>query len=68
MYQGEHLLWKCNWRSYLDQDGILLLGYVLGERLEGSVIITCFQLFGLIILLSVIPVGLEILRERKENK
>jgi membrane-associated protein len=48
-------------------DGILLLGYVLGERLEGSVDHYLLPIIGLIILLSVIPVGLEILRERKKK-
>ncbi len=49
-------------------DGVLLLGYILGERLEGSVDHYLLPIIGLIILLSVIPVGLEILRERKKNK
>ena len=48
-------------------DGILLLGYLLGERLEGSVDHYLLPIIGLIILLSVIPVGLEILRERKKK-
>jgi membrane-associated protein len=48
-------------------DGILLLGYILGERLEGSVDHYLLPIIGLIILLSVIPVGLEILRERKKK-
>ena len=49
-------------------DGVLLLGYILGERLEGSVDHYLLPIIGLIILLSVIPVGLEILRERKKKK
>ena len=48
-------------------DGILLLGYILGERLEGSVDHYLLPIIGLIVLLSVIPVGLEILRERKKK-
>ncbi len=48
-------------------DGVLLLGYVLGERLEGSVDHYLLPIIGLIILLSVVPVGLEILRERKKK-
>ena len=48
-------------------DGVLLLGYVLGERLEGSVDHYLLPIIGLIILLSVVPVGLEVLRERKKK-
>ncbi len=49
-------------------DGVLLLGYILGEKIEGSVDHYLLPIIGLIILLSVIPVGLEILRERKKKK
>ena len=48
-------------------DGVLLLGYILGERLEGSVDHYLLPIIGLIILLSVVPVGLEVLRERKKK-
>ena len=44
-------------------DGILLLGYVLGERLEGSVDKYLLPIIGLIILVSVIPVAIEFFRE-----
>ena len=49
-------------------DGVLALGYILGERLEGSVDKYLLPIIGLIILLSVVPVGLELLRERKGKK
>ena len=49
-------------------DGILLLGYILGERIEGSIDKYLLPIIGLIILLSLLPIFLEILRERKRKK
>jgi membrane-associated protein len=49
-------------------DGILLLGYILGERIEGSIDKYLLPIIGLIILLSLMPIFLEILRERKRKK
>ena len=49
-------------------DGILLLGYLLGEKIEGSVDKYLLPIVGLIIFLSLVPIALEILRERKRKK
>ena len=49
-------------------DGILLLGYILGERIEGSIDKYLLPIIGLIILLSLLPIFFEILRERKRKK
>jgi len=49
-------------------DGILLLGYILGEKIEGSIDKYLLPIIGLIILLSLLPIFLEILRERKRKK
>ena len=48
--------------------GIIGLGYLLGEKLEGSVDKYILPIVGLIILLSLIPVVIEILRERQTKK
>jgi membrane-associated protein len=49
-------------------DGILLLGYILGEKIEGSIDKYLLPIIGLIILLSLLPIFLEILREQKRKK
>ena len=49
-------------------DGILLLGYILGERIEGSIDKYLLPIIGLIILLSLLPIFLEILRGRKRKR
>jgi membrane-associated protein len=49
-------------------DGILLLGYILGEKIEGSIDKYLLPIIGLIILLSLLPIFLEILRERKRKR
>ena len=49
-------------------DGILLLGYLLGEKIEGSVDKYLLPIVGLIMVLSLVPIALEILRERKRKK
>ena len=49
-------------------DGILLLGYLFGERIEGSVDAFLLPVIGLIILLSLLPIFFEIYRERKRRK
>jgi membrane-associated protein len=48
-------------------DGVLLLGYILGEKIEGSVDHYLLPIIGVIILLSLIPVALEILSERRKK-
>ncbi len=49
-------------------DGVLLLAYILGEKIEGSVDHYLLPIIGVIILLSLIPVALEILRERRKKR
>jgi len=49
-------------------DGILLIGYILGEKIEGSIDKYLLPIIGLIILLSLLPIFLEVLRERKRKK
>ena len=49
-------------------DGILLLGYLLGEKIEGSIDKYLLPIIGLIIALSLLPIVFEIYRERKRKK
>jgi membrane-associated protein len=48
-------------------DGIILLGYLLGEKIEGSVDKYLLPIIGLIIALSLLPLVIEIYRERKRK-
>jgi membrane-associated protein len=48
-------------------DGIILLGYLLGEKIEGSVDKFLLPIIGLIIALSLFPIATEIYRERKRK-
>jgi membrane-associated protein len=51
-------------------DGILLLGYLLGGQLSANFPIDKYILpaVAVIVLLSVLPIGIEILRTRRENR
>ena len=49
-------------------DGIIIAGYYLGEKLEGSVDKYLLPVVGLIILVSVLPVGIEFLREWRTRR
>ena len=49
-------------------DGILLLGYLLGEKIEGSIDKYLLPIIGLIIALSLMPILFEVYRERKRKK
>jgi membrane-associated protein len=49
-------------------DGILLLGYLLGEKIEGSIDKYLLPIIGLIIALSLLPILFEFHRERKRKK
>jgi membrane-associated protein len=49
-------------------DGIILLGYLLGEKIEGSVDRFLLPIIGLIIALSFLPIAIEIYRERKRKQ
>jgi membrane-associated protein len=46
----------------------LLLGYLLGEKIEGSIDKYLLPIIGLIIALSLLPILFEIYRERKRRK
>jgi len=48
--------------------GILLLGYLLGEKIEGSIDKYLLPIIGLIIALSLLPILFEFYRERKRRK
>ena len=49
-------------------DGILLLGYLLGEKIEGSIDKYLLPIIGLIIALSLMPILFEVYRELKRKK
>ena len=49
-------------------EGIIIAGYFLGEKLKGSVDKYLLPVVGLIILVSLIPVAIEILREWRTRK
>ena len=48
-------------------DTILLLGYLLGEKVKGSIDKYLLPVVGLIIILSLLPIVFEVLRERKRK-
>jgi membrane-associated protein len=48
-------------------DTILLLGYLLGEKIKGSIDTYLLPIIGLIIFLSLLPIIFEVLRERKRK-
>ncbi|NDH99898.1 MAG: DedA family protein, partial [Actinobacteria bacterium] len=47
---------------------VIFLGYILGERLKGSVDIYILPIVGLIIVISLIPVLLEIIKEWRTKR
>jgi len=49
-------------------DGIIILGYLLGEKLKGSIDSYLLPIIGVIILLSLLPLGVEILREFRTRR
>ncbi len=49
-------------------DGIIILGYVLGEKMKGSIDHYLLPIIGVIILLSLLPLGIEILREFRTRR
>jgi membrane-associated protein len=49
-------------------DGLIIAGYYLGEKLEGSVDKYLLPVVGLIILVSVLPVAVEVLREWRTKR
>jgi membrane-associated protein len=48
-------------------DGILLLGYLLGEKIEGSVDRYLLPMVGLIIFLSLLPIIIDLLRKNNSK-
>jgi membrane-associated protein len=54
--------------SYIWTVGIISAGYLLGEQLEGSVDKFLLPIVAFIILASLTPIALEVLRDRKERK
>jgi membrane-associated protein len=53
--------------SILWTDGVLLLGYILGERVKGSVDKYLLPIIGLVIVVSFIPILIEIIKTRKKD-
>ena len=49
-------------------DSVLLLGYVLGEKVKGSVDKYLLPIIGLVIVISFIPIAIEIMKTRKKTK
>ncbi len=49
-------------------DGIALLGYILGERLKGSIDHYLLPIVAVIIVLSLLPLGLEIIKEMRTKR
>jgi membrane-associated protein len=54
--------------SYIWTVGIISAGYLLGERLEGSLDKFLLPIVGLIVAASLTPIALEVLRDRKERR
>lgn len=48
-------------------DGVLLLGYILGEKIEGSVDKYLLPIIGLVIAISFIPIAIEIAKTKKRS-
>jgi membrane-associated protein len=53
--------------SILWTDSVLLLGYILGERVKGSVDKYLLPIIGLVIFVSFIPIAIEIIKARKKT-
>ncbi|MBC7463024.1 MAG: DedA family protein [Actinobacteria bacterium] len=49
-------------------DGLIILGYVLGEKMKGSIDSYLLPIIGVIIVLSLLPLGIEILREFRTKR
>ena len=48
-------------------DGIILAGFTLGEKLSGSVDKYLLPIIGLVIVISFIPIAIEIIKARKKG-
>jgi membrane-associated protein len=60
-------LWNCVGAIFWTE-GVIVAGYFIGEKLKGSVDKYLLPVVALIILISVIPVALEILREWRTKR
>ena len=49
-------------------DGIIILGYILGEKLQGSIDSYLLPIVGAIIFISLLPLGLQIIREIRTRR
>ena len=49
-------------------DGVIALGYVLGNKLEGSVDKYLLPIIGLIVIASLAPIALEVIREMRTKR
>jgi membrane-associated protein len=54
--------------SYIWTVGIISAGYLLGERLEGSVDKYLLPIVALIVAASLAPIALEVIRNRKTSE
>ena len=54
--------------SIIWTDSVLLLGYILGEKIKGPVDKYLLPIIGLVIVISFIPIAIEILKARKKTK
>jgi len=64
---SEFLVWNVI-GAILWTDGVITLGYILGEKLKGSIDTYLLPIIGLIIFISLLPVFLEIIREMRTRK
>ena len=65
---GKFFLWNVI-GGIIWTEGVIALGWLLGEKIEGSVDKYLLPIIGLIILLSLVPVALELFREwRSRNE
>jgi membrane-associated protein len=49
-------------------DGVIALGYILGNKLEGSVDKYLLPVIGLIVIASLAPIALEVIREMRTKR
>ena len=53
--------------SIIWTDSVLLLGYILGEKIKGPVDKYLLPIIGLVIVISFIPIAIEIIKARKKG-
>ncbi|MCW2905039.1 MAG: DedA family protein [Streptosporangiaceae bacterium] len=67
MPAGKFFLWNLI-GGVVWADGVILLGYVLGDSLKGSIDTYLLPAIGLIIVVSLLPVVIEAVRSRRQGK